>query len=288
MPQCNLPAFKDGMDKIKLTFIALLLIFVSCKSEMPNDTHTIASTPSTPSTQANSAQISDSDNLQTDAKAIAKTAKMSIKADDFYYAKKKVDSLLLLFKGYTSYENLHKTSYRSDYQMVIKIPVNNFDKLVYMLESEIGMPDQKSITTEDMTTHIIDLNARLKVKKELEARFYTLLKSATTMKDMLTLEFEIGKIRTDIEQITANLASVQSQIVYSTIHLDLYSLHEMVYVPPSFLEEALESMDGGWQFFKDIILVLLRLWPLVLLCSVLFYIFKNKKKIFTKDEHLVG
>ena len=78
------------------------------------------------------------------------------------------------------------------------------------------------IDSQDVTEEYIDITARLKTKKELEARYLELLKKANKVEEIVSIEKEIGNLRSDIESIEGRLRYINNAVAYST--LDNYEI----------------------------------------------------------------
>jgi hypothetical protein len=56
----------------------------------------------------------------------------------------------------------------------LRIPADKFDAVMKQVEGLAEKVDNKNISTQDVTEEFIDVEARLKTKKELEVRYLEL------------------------------------------------------------------------------------------------------------------
>ena len=129
------------------------------------------------------------------------------------------------------------------------------------LEGLAEKVDAKNINTQDVTEEFIDVEARLKTKKELEARYLELLKQAKTVADIVSIEGQIANVRAEIESMEGRLKYLNNQVSFSTLSVSYYQESAAGY---GFGSKLLNSLKSGWFNLVDFLFWLLRLWPFVL------------------------
>ncbi|MCC8174512.1 MAG: DUF4349 domain-containing protein, partial [Odoribacter sp.] len=144
------------------------------------------------------------------------------------------------YKGYISNETTHKYYDRNEYNITIRVTAQNFDTLVNWISNRVGKLDSKNIRVMDVTETFIDLETRIKTKKELEERYKELLKQAKTVKEVLEIEQQIGYLRAEIESFEGRFKYLSDRISYSTLTLVFY--------------EKIENQSGrDYSFGKEIV-----------------------------------
>lgn len=105
-------------------------------------------------------------------------------------------------------------------QLAVRVPENKFD---FFLESLDGWGKVKNphVYTDDVTMHYIDLEARLKNLAAQEERMRELLERAKTVEEILQIEKELGRIRGDLEAMTAEFKHLQERVCYSSVEIRL-------------------------------------------------------------------
>uniref|UniRef100_UPI003741EF94 DUF4349 domain-containing protein n=1 Tax=Niabella yanshanensis TaxID=577386 RepID=UPI003741EF94 len=81
---------------------------------------------------------------------------------------------------------------------------------------------QKNISSEDITSEIIDTRARLETRNTTRGRYLEFLSKAGKIEDVLKIQQEINNIQEDIESAEARLAQLSGQVSYSTINLTYF------------------------------------------------------------------
>ncbi|MGH2379455.1 MAG: DUF4349 domain-containing protein, partial [Candidatus Limnocylindria bacterium] len=81
-----------------------------------------------------------------------------------------------------------------------------------------------SVEGQDVTDQFIDLEARLKAKVAEEQRYLALLGRAESIEDILRIDQVLAQVRTQIEQLTAQLNVIKARTTYSTIVVQVIPL----------------------------------------------------------------
>jgi hypothetical protein len=113
----------------------------------------------------------------------------------------------------------------------IRVPVAKFDEVLESF-SGLGIPLSKSISGEDVTAQLVDMEARLKTLTAQEDTLREMLKSTKTVKDMLEVQGRLTDVRTQIEQIAAQRKNMSELATLSTIRLSLVQSSETAPIAP--------------------------------------------------------
>jgi hypothetical protein len=167
--------------------------------------------------------------------------------------------------------------------MVIRVPSENFQSFINGISEGVSYFDQNEITRQDVSEEFVDLEARLKAKRELEKRYLELLKQAKNVKEMLEIERELSNIREEIEAKQGRLQFLQNRVSMSTVNVDFYTLTAETGITQSYGQKMINALKGGWDGISMFFLGLLYIWPLfvVILIAVLVIrklLKRNKKK----------
>ncbi|MEO1183310.1 MAG: DUF4349 domain-containing protein [Cyanobacteria bacterium J06636_27] len=115
---------------------------------------------------------------------------------------------------------IDNSDYRSSATVRMRVPQNVLENTLSQL-TELGIVQSRNITAEDVGEQIVDFQARLTNLRRTETNLQKIMDKSGSIKDILTVSQELSKIREQIERITAQLKSLQNQVAYSTITLDL-------------------------------------------------------------------
>jgi hypothetical protein len=115
--------------------------------------------------------------------------------------------------------------------VVIRVPQARFFDALERLEM-LGTVIKRSVGSEEVSAEIIDLNARLRSVQRQEESFLALLERAESIADVLTVERELSRVRTQIEQLQGQLLALERSVALSTITAR-FSLPAQSYPEPS-------------------------------------------------------
>lgn len=116
---------------------------------------------------------------------------------------------------------------RQQSTMTIRVPqpefFNVFDRIKLL-----GKVMNENAGSEDVTERFIDLEARLKSAERGELSLLSLLERANQVSEILTIERELSRIRTELEQVQGQINFLERRVNLATIIVALF--------PPDFRE----------------------------------------------------
>lgn len=222
----------------------------------------------------NTQQLKDNTNLPPKTKII-KIADIKFQVQNVEKTQKNIAQLVQKNGAYISSENATKTDLYVEYQMVIRTN-QNFDTIINQVLTQSVYTDYKRITAEDVTEQYTDIATRLKTKKDVEQRYLAILKQASKITDILSVERELKQIREEIEAAEGKLRYLSDRIAYSTITLNFYE--KLNYSPTptiSFFNRLYQAIHNGFKGFLNIIIDLVSIWHLILLAIITFFLLKK-------------
>lgn len=214
---------------------------------------------------------------------IIKTARLAFETKDVALTHQSILDLTRQYKGLIQNDNSGKSYNRVFRNMIVRVPSENFQSFVDGISEGVSYFDQKEISRQDVSEEFVDLEARLKAKRELEKRYLELLEKAKNVKEMLSIERELSKIREEIEAKQGRLQFLQNRVSMSTVSLDFYTLTSETGVTQSYGQKMINSLKGGWDGISVFFLGILYLWPLFLVALIVVFVLRkllkrNKKK----------
>jgi hypothetical protein len=171
--------------------------------------------------------------------------------------------------------------------MTLRIPADKFSETLDEIRKTAGRVIVETVKGQDVTEEFIDIEARLKTKKELEANFLEILKQAKTVQDTLEVQTELSKVRGEIEQIEGKKRFLENQTSLSTIKLILQTPTAFSANSSGFVYQVGRSLSNGFEaavgfilVFITIIIAVTPFFVLVVLPLYLLtrYFFKRWKK----------
>ena len=223
-----------------------------------------------------------------DAKVI-KTAGLRFETQDLDGTHKNVLSITKTLGGFVSTDNAGKNYSEHFRNITVRVPSENFQKFIDDISKGVNYFDRKDISRKDVSEEFVDLNARLKAKRELERRYLELLKQAKNVEEMLDIERELSKIREEIEAKEGRLNYLKDKVSLSTVSIQFYKYTNETRVTVSYGQKMKNAISGGWDGISIFFIGLLTLWPLFLILIIIILLLRRwmkrrKKRKAKKNE----
>lgn len=215
---------------------------------------------------------------ETVERKLIKDGRVEFETDNLSTTRKTIFEAVNRHKGYVSSDQEFKAPGRRSNTVVIRVPAESFDAL--LSDATIGVDhfESKEISVNDVKEEFLDIQARLKTKKELELRYIELLKQAKNVTEILEIENQIGQLRSDIESIEGRLKYLQDRVSFSTLTMTFYETF------PNDTEFGQKFKDGfrsGWDNLIWFFVVLTNIWPFLLIGLGLIFglrLYKKRKQ----------
>jgi hypothetical protein len=139
---------------------------------------------------------------------------------------------------------------------------------------KLGEVLSESVTGQDVSAEFVDVQARLKAKRVLEERLLAIAAEAKAVEDMLKVETELSRVRSDIEQLEGRSRLLQDRARLSLIEVTAESPHQPTEPEAQSLGSKLSSgFERAWRLAGDVVVGLIVvagvLSPLVVVVALL-------------------
>jgi hypothetical protein len=211
-----------------------------------------------------------------DDRKIIKDGEISFETSDPAKTRESILKYTLELGGYITNESSNDYSDRKEQRMIIRVPADKFDQLLSGVTQTAVKINSKSISAQDVTEDYIDVEARLKTKKELEERYKQLLVKASKVEEIMSIEREIGKLREEIESVEGRFRYLKDRVAFSSLTITFY---EKISKPFGFGSKLGHALENGWHIFLLFITGLVAMWPFLILIGIgLFTAFRITKR----------
>lgn len=160
--------------------------------------------------------------------------------------------------GYITSDETSKSVNRVSTTMEVRIPSDQFGAFVERVSDHVTKFDVRHISARDVTEEYVDVEARLKTKKDLETRYLELLSKAETITEMLEIEHQIGMVRADIESMEGRLKYLDNRVTYSTLSITYY---EQTPEEKQFGSRFIAAFKSGWDNLISFLIMMTHIWP---------------------------
>lgn len=199
---------------------------------------------------------------ETVERKLIKEGRVEFETGNLNTTRKTIFETVSKYKGYVSSDQEYKSPGRKSNTVVIRVPADNFDNLLNDATKGVDKFESKEINVKDVTEEFLDIQARLKTKKELEWRYIDLLKQAKTVTEILEIERQIGELRADIESVEGRLKYLQDRVSFSTLTMTFYETTPNETV---FGQKFKNGFTNGWDNLIWFFVVLTNIWPFILI-----------------------
>lgn len=211
-------------------------------------------------------------------KKIIKDGTMRIKTADMPASKKRFDALLKSLNAYYELEDLQNNDAEIRYELKIRIPAENFEKLITSIEGGGDEITGKNIQARDVTEEFLDIATRLENKRVYMKRYQELLGKAQKIEDILAIDENIRTLQEEIESSEGRLKYLNDQVAFSTLNVTLFKTKDFVYKPQEqdkFTERVKSAFSNGWSMLVNLIIGLFGIWPWLILFYIAYRIIKK-------------
>lgn len=264
------------MKRNLLPLLLFLLLVSLCACSTPASEEAMPDTAAVHNEQSVAQETSANGMPAASSAMIIKVANLRFQVKDLQASTYRLEQQLRHYNAFifssqnTNSEEIHEMNY------TIKVEPSQLDGLLAALQKESIQLDNLHVSSQDVTLEYVDVQARIKAKQAVEQRYLDLLQQANKIADVLAIEQELKKVQEEKEVMQARLKSLQHQTTYSTVHLSLYQVLPASFTDqPGFFTDALSALANGWQLCRGFILGMLYLWPLWLIGSGLYLLYRR-------------
>jgi hypothetical protein len=308
------------MNKLKFLFLSLLLFLGACSQSSPaGSSNMMASETSAQKSVSDTGRNGEGALAMNSANAAApqsgsldqaekskeppverkiiRNAELALEAASPEEAQQKITALAESKGGFVVESQQSSTTaqatVRDKVTMTLRVPADKFNETLDEVRKTASRVVVETVKGQDVTEEFIDIEARLKTKKALEAQFLEIMKQAKTVEDTLTVQTELSKIRGEVEQIEGRKRFLESQTSLSTIKLTLQTPTAFSANSSGFFYQLGKSFSSGFEVALNFILIfitfIIAILPFMVLVVlpiylVIRYFWKRYKKHILADK----
>ena len=112
--------------------------------------------------------------------------------------------------------------------LVLRIPAESYDAALSRLRG-LGKVESLEESGQDVSKEFVDLNARIRQLRAVEAQLLELLQQANDVPAALAVQSQLSQVQLDLEQARGRLQYLDNRVAFATISM---SMHELLVVPP--------------------------------------------------------
>jgi hypothetical protein len=151
-----------------------------------------------------------------DGAKIIRNGSMQLEVADVPKALASARSSILGVGGYIGASQQSRTDDEVIATVEYRIPVDRWEDALDALR-RLGTEVGEQTDSADVTGQIIDLDARIRNLRASESALVAYLEKSTQLNDMLEIESRLTNVRSQIEQLSAQKASLDDRVAYATL-----------------------------------------------------------------------
>ena len=196
---------------------------------------------------------------------------LRLSTEKFDEARPAIEQLVATHSGRIASLSITGEKNRRSLGAVLRVPSARLDAFLAALRP-LGQVQHESISTEEVTSEYQDLSIRISTAKREEQRLIALMTNRTgKLSEVLEVERELARVRTEIERMDAALRVRKDQVDYSSINLHVVEAYraEIALAPVSvgarLRNAAIDGVQIATNGLIDVVLSIVQLTPSVLL-----------------------
>ena len=170
--------------------------------------------------------------LDTAQRQVISQASVSMEVAEVPAAVAQVRAIAESLGGFVGHLSSSGGPERQQSTMTIRVPQTEFFTALDHIKS-LGKVHSENVGSEDVTERFIDLEARLRSALREEESLLSLLERAGQVSEILAIERELSRIRSEIERDQGQLNFLERRVDLSTITVSLLPPDAEVAEPPS-------------------------------------------------------
>lgn len=256
-------------------FIFILLLLSACGAPTMDEA-------SSPDTITAVGDLPSTDLYSDGTGQLIKTAELRFQVTDLKKCREGIETSIRKHSAYIEETDLKYENPLLEEHFTIRVLSQAFEPLLKELEAQATYVNYRKVKSDDVEKEFVDLESRLKTKREMEKRYAEILRSSTkNTEDLLKVEHQIGELHEEIEAVVSRMNFLKDQVKHSTIKLEVYQVDEqrvgVVTSTPDLSSRTVGSLKAGWNGLTTVVLLFLRAWPIWILLTV-GWIFWRKRK----------
>jgi len=168
---------------------------------------------------------------------IIKTGEVTVEVDNVAAALGRVRAMALQLGGYVG--GSQAGTLEDSATLTLRIPADRFEGALAQLHELEGKVLSEATREEDVTSAIVDLEARIANLEASERQYRALVERAQAIDDILAVQTRLDSVRGEIEQLTAQHEQLSGLAGMSTLTVTLTPS------PTPVVEQATEDWDPG-------------------------------------------
>jgi hypothetical protein len=265
----------------RIFLLVMAVLFAACAGKMtsaPAESDTVATTDNA---FPDEALVAEQDPYSDGHDRIIKTAHFRFQVKSVKETNEVIEEIVRKYPSFIASSKVSLENPILESRIIVRVRTEFFHDMLRDIDKQATFVNFKNISTDDVSKQFVDLESRLRTKREVETRYMEILrKKAGTIKELLEAEQQIGELHEEIEATVSRINHLKDQVKYSTINLEFYQTISEVIASeePSVGKKFGSALAAGWDGVIRVFIGLAYIWPLIILAGSAFFIHLKKRK----------
>ncbi|MBI1767881.1 MAG: DUF4349 domain-containing protein [Bacteroidetes bacterium] len=235
-------------------------------------------------TNPNQELVAASKDLYSDGRSkMIKTAECRFQVAEM---KKSKEAIVFSIKKYSAFiesSNLEFQNPMLEEHLTIRVLNDYFEDLLNEITTQAIYVNYQKVTSDDVSKEFVDLESRLKTKREVQKRYEEILRQKSgTIEELLKTEKQIGELQEEIEATVSQINFLSEKVRYSTLKLEIYQIAEgqvaKVTTDSGLPKKFSKAFASGLAGLTDVLVAITYLWPFIIIgFTSWFFIWQRRK-----------
>ena len=183
-------------------------------------------------------------------RSIIHTGDITVRVADVNQAATQAEALADAADGYLGGDDRQIDAGQSTATLTLRVSADRFDATMAAI-ARLGKEQSRTVSTQDVTSQVIDIAARLRTQQASVDRIRALLAKATTIGEIVSIESELTQREADLESLEAQQAKLGDLTTLSTITVTLLGpqAHLVVAKKTEHKSGFVAGLSRGWHAF---------------------------------------
>lgn len=173
---------------------------------------------------------------------VIRSGTLTLRADEVGPTVARIRAITSTAKGYVTAENTSATDAYVYSSITIQVPAASLDDVVAKI-SALGTVESVDLSSQDVTSQTVDLDARIAALQASVDRMTDLMAQASDVNDLMAIEAQLSARQADLDSLKAQRSWLGEQVAMSTLNV---TVSPVPTVEPVETPGFANGLENGW------------------------------------------
>ena len=163
---------------------------------------------------------------------LIRTVYLNVETKEYDSLLVNLDAQIKEFGGYVEDMTAYNGNLEYDFKnsrnasFKIRIPASSLDVFLKQVGEQVNIVE-RSESVEDVTLQYVDMDSHVRMLQEEQDRLLEFLSQATSIEEIISIEARLSEVKYQIESMNSQLRTMDNQVDYATVNIDIYEVVEL-------------------------------------------------------------